>query len=179
MVEHHVANVRVASSNLVSRSIEFKSSGTPKFKNSEIIEENNFNFFLKLYHWISRGDFMSNDQVYWKAGQTIYNFNDESDFAYLLKKGEVQIISDRNINVGFINENEVFGEQSILLGTRRTVTAKASKDSEAMKIPRENLLKEYEKSSILIKAILRSTYLRLTNLDHTMQNDLKSFPEEK
>ena len=32
---------------------------------------------------------MSEDLVYWKAGETIYNFNDESDFAYLLKKGEV------------------------------------------------------------------------------------------
>ncbi|MBS91940.1 MAG: hypothetical protein CMM95_02665 [Rickettsiales bacterium] len=122
---------------------------------------------------------MSEDLVYWKAGETIYNFNDESDFAYLLKKGEVQIISDKNIKVGFINENEVFGEQSILLGTRRTVTAKATKDSEAMKIPKEKLVKEYEDSPILIKAILRSTYLRLTNLDHTLQTDLKSFPEDK
>ena len=122
---------------------------------------------------------MNEDLVYWKAGETIYNFNDESDFAYLLKKGEIQIISDKNIKVGFINENEVFGEQSILLGTRRTVTAKATKDSEAVKIPKERLIREYEKSPILIKAILRSTYCRLTNLDHILQTDLTSMPDEK
>ena len=122
---------------------------------------------------------MNEDLVYWKAGETIYNFNDESDFAYLLKKGEIQIISDKNIKVGFINENEVFGEQSILLGTRRTVTAKATKDSEAVKIPKERLLREYENSPILIKAILRSTYCRLTNLDHILQTDLTSMPNEK
>jgi len=122
---------------------------------------------------------MSEDLVFWKAGETIYNFNDISNFAYLLKKGEVLIMSDKNVKVGFINENEVFGEQSILLGTRRTVTAKATKDSEAMKIPKANLLKEFENSSILIKAILRSTYLRLTNLDHTLQTDLESLLEEK
>ena len=62
---------------------------------------------------------MNEDLVYWKAGETIYNFNDESDFAYLLKKGEIQIISDKNIKVNFINENEVFGEQSILLGNKK------------------------------------------------------------
>ena len=122
---------------------------------------------------------MSEDLVFWKAGETIYNFNDISNFAYLLKKGEVLIMSDKNVKVGFINENEVFGEQSILLGTRRTVTAKATKDSEAMKIPKANLLNEFENSSILIKAILRSTYLRLTNLDHTLQTDLESLLEEK
>jgi len=116
---------------------------------------------------------MDNDLVSWKAGTTIYNFNDESDFAYLLKEGEIQIISEKGIKVGFINENEIFGEQSILLNTKRTVTAKAAKDSSAIKITRETLQKEFEKSSILLKAILRSTYMRLLNLDNTIEKDLK------
>jgi len=116
---------------------------------------------------------MDNDLVSWKAGTTIYNFNDESDFAYLLKEGEIQIISEKGIKVGFINENEIFGEQSILLNTKRTVTAKAAKDSSAIKINRETLQKEFEKSSVLLKAILRSTYMRLLNLDNTIEKDLK------
>ncbi len=116
---------------------------------------------------------MDNDLVSWKAGTTIYNFNDESDFAYLLKEGEVEVISEKGIKVGFINENEIFGEQSILLNTKRTVTAKAAKDSSAIKITRETLQKEFEKSSILLKAILRSTYMRLLNLDNTIEKDLK------
>ena len=116
---------------------------------------------------------MDNDLVSWKAGTIIYNFNDESDFAYLLKEGEIQIISEKGIKVGFINENEIFGEQSILLNTKRTVTAKAAKDSSAIKITRETLQKEFEKSSILLKAILRSTYMRLLNLDNTIEKDLK------
>jgi len=116
---------------------------------------------------------MDNDLVSWKAGTIIYNFNDESDFAYLLKEGEVEVISEKGIKVGFINENEIFGEQSILLNTKRTVTAKAAKDSSAIKITRETLQKEFEKSSILLKAILRSTYMRLLNLDNTIEKDLK------
>ena len=58
-----------------------------------------------------------------RAGEVIYKAGDESDFAYLLTKGEVEIISEKGTRVGFINENEVFGELSILLNTKRTVTA--------------------------------------------------------
>jgi len=122
---------------------------------------------------------MENDLITWKAGTVIYNFNDKPDFAYLLKEGEVQIISEKGINVGFINENEIFGEQSILLDVKRTVTAKTSKNSVAVKITQEALIKEFNKSSILIKAILRSTYIRLMNLDNTINDDLKSFLEKK
>ena len=117
----------------------------------------------------------NNDLIKWKAGTVIYNFNDKSDYAYFLKKGEIEIISEKGTRVGFINDNEVFGESSILLGTKRTVTAKATQDSEGIKIPQEKLLKEFNKSSTLIKAILRSTCIRLTNLDNTIKKNLISF----
>ncbi len=117
-------------------------------------------------------------EVFWKAGTTIYNCNEKSEFAYLLKEGEVEIKSKNGTRVGFINKDEVFGEQSILLGTSRTVTAIATKDSSAMQIPRQNLIKEYDASSLLIRAILRSTYVRLTNLASTLTEDLKSIKKE-
>ena len=117
---------------------------------------------------------MGSETVVWKKDQVIYNFDDQSDFGYLLKEGEVEIQSESNITVGYINEGEVFGEQSVLLGTNRTVTAKASKDCVAIKIPRENLIEEFSKSSVLIKAILRSTYLRLTNLNSTKKTNLQN-----
>mgnify|MGYP002037451838 CR=1 FL=1 len=91
-----------------------------------------------------------------------------------VSQSEVEIRSKSSVTVGYINEGEVFGEQSVLLGTNRTVTAKATKDCVAIKIPKENLLEEFSKSSVLIKAILRSTYLRLTNLNSTKRNDLKN-----
>tara|TARA_B100000287_G_scaffold114295_1_gene106462 strand:+ start:1831 stop:2205 length:375 start_codon:yes stop_codon:yes gene_type:complete len=116
----------------------------------------------------------NNDLIKWKAGTVIYNFNDKSDYAYFLKKGEIEIISEKGTRVGFINDNEVFGESSILLGTKRTVTAKATQDSEGIKIPQEKLLKEFNKSSTLIKAILRSTCIRLTNLDNTIKKNLEN-----
>ena len=117
---------------------------------------------------------MSRENISWTASKIIYKAGDEPDFAYLLTKGEVEIISEKGTRVGFVNKDEVFGELSILLNTKRTVTAVALKDSEALLIPKKNLLDDYNKTSFFIRAILRSTYLRLTNLNSTIKIDLKS-----
>ena len=80
---------------------------------------------------------MSAENISWAAGEIIYKTGDESDFAYLLTKGEVEIISNKGTRVGFINEDEVFGELSILLNSKRTVTAIAIKESKALLIPKK------------------------------------------
>ena len=117
---------------------------------------------------------MGKENVSWKNGEIIYKVGDEPDFAYLLTTGEIEIISDKGTRVGFINKDEVFGELSILLNTKRTVTAIALKKSRALLIPKKNLINDYNKTSFFIKAILRSTYMRLTNLNSTIKNDLES-----
>ena len=116
--------------------------------------------------------------ISWKAGEIIYKVGDEPDFAYLLIKGEVEIISEKGTRVGFINKDEVFGELSILLNTKRTVTAITLKESKALLIPKINLLNDYNNTSFFIKAILRSTYMRLTNLNSTIKIDLKSLNDK-
>ncbi len=86
-------------------------------------------------------DTVSN-QITWKTGTTIYNFGDQPDFAFFLKEGEVEIISKNGTTVGLLNKDEVFGEISILLNTSRTVTAKTTKYSITIKIPRTSLIKQ-------------------------------------
>jgi len=113
--------------------------------------------------------------ITWEPKTVIYKFGDQADFAYLLKEGAVEILSENGTRVGYVNAKEVFGEQSILLNTTRTVTAVAIEKCAAVKIPKETLLNEFKESSILIRAILRSTYLRLTNLNTTITKDLKNF----
>ena len=117
---------------------------------------------------------MSGEKISWAAGEVIYKAGNQSDFAYLLIKGEIEVKSKKGKRVGFINENEVFGELSILLNTTRTVTAIALKESKALLIPKKELLDDYNKTSFFIKAILRTTYMRLTNLNSTIKMDLKS-----
>ena len=121
---------------------------------------------------------MGRENISWTAGEIIYKAGNEPDFAYLLTKGEVEIISEKGTRVGFVNEDEVFGELSILLNTKRTVTAIALTESKAIVIPKKNLIDDYNKTSFFIRAILRSTYLRLTNLNSTIKIDLKSFNEK-
>ena len=121
---------------------------------------------------------MGSKNISWTAGEIIYKAGDEPDFAYLLTKGEVEIISEKGTRVGFVNKDEVFGELSILLNTKRTVTAIALTESKALLIPKKNLIDDYNKTSFFIRAILRSTYLRLTNLNSTIKIDLKSFNEK-
>ena len=116
---------------------------------------------------------MGEENISWKAGEIIYKTGDEPDFAYLLTKGVVEIVSGKGTRVGFINKDEVFGELSILLNTKRTVTAITLKESKALLIPKKNLLDDYNKTSFFIRAILRSTYMRLTNLNSTIKIDLE------
>jgi len=121
---------------------------------------------------------MGEENISWTAGEVIYKVGDEPDFAYLLTKGEVEIISEKGTRVGFINKDEVFGELSILLNTKRTVTAITLKESKALLIPKINLLNDYNNTSFFIRAILRSTYMRLTNLNSTIKIDLKNLNEK-
>ena len=116
-----------------------------------------------------------NEKISWTSGELIYTYDDLPDFAYLLIEGEVEIKSKSGKSIGFINKDEVFGEQSILLETKRTVSAVASRDSLALKIPKQKLQDEYNEASILIKAILRSTSIRLTNLGQMVKKDLESY----
>lgn len=121
---------------------------------------------------------MKEEMIDWPMGTIIYNYGDTSDFAYLLKTGIVEVKSKNGTRVGFINKDEVFGDQSIILGTKRTVSAVAIKDSKAIKIHKRHLIKEYSNSSFIIQAILRSTYLRLTNLDSILKEDLENFDKQ-
>ena len=117
--------------------------------------------------------------INWKQGDTIYNINDKPEYAYLLEEGEIELVTKNNVIVGYINSGEIFGEQACLLGTQRTLKTIARKNSRAILIPKKKLLCEYEKSPIIIKAILRSTYVRLTKLNSTKNEDLKSFNNKK
>ena len=90
---------------------------------------------------------MGKENISWKDGETIYKVGDEPGFAYLLTTGEIEIISDKGTRVRFINKDEVFSELSILLNTKRTITAIALKKSKALLIPKKNLINDYNKTS--------------------------------
>lgn len=112
-------------------------------------------------------------EIKWKKGRKIFGIGEKSDCAYILLSGEVEIKSKNNNKVGIIGKDEIFGEQSCLLGTNRSVHAFASKDSVVFKIPKENLLDEYKKTPVIIQSILRTNYIRLQELNLNTTVDIK------
>tara|TARA_X000000950_G_C13479167_1_gene483004 strand:- start:214 stop:585 length:372 start_codon:yes stop_codon:yes gene_type:complete len=115
----------------------------------------------------------------WKKGEVIYDIGDNPQSAFLLNSGQVILESSEGIKVGTIKENEIFGEKSCILGINRSVKAISYIDSSAIVISREVLLEEMSKTPVIIKAILRSTYLRLesANLINDKIKDLQNHLE--
>lgn len=114
--------------------------------------------------------------VYWKKGELIYDIGDKPDSAFIINSGQVEIQSSEGIKVGTIKENEIFGDKACILNLKRSVKAIAFMDTSAIVVSRDILLQAMKNTPVIIKAILRSTYLRLdgANLINEKIKDLKS-----
>ena len=94
-------------------------------------------------------------------GDVIYSHNDLSDFIYLIESGEVKILSKNGLQLGLLQEGEIFGEVGHIIKTPRTVSAIATKKS-LIKIIHENvLIKKMNESDPLLSAIIRGLSLRI------------------
>ena len=114
--------------------------------------------------------------IYWKKGELIYDIGDQPENAYIINSGQIEIQSSEGIKVGMIKENEIFGDKSCILGLNRSVKAVAFMDSSALIVSRKVLIDAMKNTPVIIKAILRSTYLRLdgANLINEKIKDLKT-----
>ena len=119
---------------------------------------------------------MNKDIIYWKKGDVIYDIGDNPEAAFIINSGQVEIKSSEGIKVGIIKENEIFGDKACILGLKRSVKAIAFIDTSAIVVSRNVLLDAIKDTPLIIKAILRSTYLRLdgANLINEKIKDLKS-----
>ena len=107
--------------------------------------------------------------VNWKPYEVIYSAGDEPDGLYLIKEGIVELYTPEGLKLNEISDNEIFGESSIILETKRTVTAKTGKFSVfASFIPKKNFLQLIEKNTAL-SAIIKKTQLRLIDSNHQSQ----------
>ena len=105
----------------------------------------------------------------WQPYEVIYSAGDEPDGAYLIKEGIVELYTPEGLKLNEISDNEIFGESSIILTTKRTVTAKTGKlNVFASFIPKKNLLQLIEKN-IALSAIIKKTQLRLIDSNNQSQ----------
>ena len=107
--------------------------------------------------------------VNWKPYEVIYSAGDEPNGVYLIKEGIVELYTQEGLKLNEISESEIFGESSIILGTRRTVTAKTGKQNVfASFIPKNNFLQLIEKN-VALSALIKKTQLRLIDSNNQSQ----------
>ena len=116
---------------------------------------------------------LTTKNINWKPHEVIYSAGDDPDAVYLIKDGTVILYTPDGLKLNEIGDREIFGESSIVLNTKRTVTAKTGKSQVfASYIPKIIFLKLMEKDSALA-AIIRKTQLRLMD-SNTQSQDLSN-----
>ena len=113
---------------------------------------------------------LTQKNINWKPYQVIYAAGDDPDGVFLIKEGTVELYTPDGLKLNEISDKEIFGESSIILGTKRTVTAKAGKFPVfASYIPKANFLTLMQKDTAL-SAIIRKTQLRLIDSNSQSQD---------
>ncbi len=108
--------------------------------------------------------------INWKPYEVIYSAGDEPNAVYLIKEGTVILYTPDGLKLNEISDKEIFGESSIILNTKRTVTAKVGKFPVfASYIPKASFLQLIEKDTALA-AIIRKTQLRLMDSNFQSQD---------
>ena len=103
----------------------------------------------------------NNNSIIWNPGELIYEIGSIPEEAYLILEGYVNIETQDMFKLNTLGKGEVFGESSLLLGTKRTVTARAdTKRVVANIIPKDYFLK-LKKNDLVLNALIRKTQIRL------------------
>ena len=103
----------------------------------------------------------NNNTIIWDPGELIYEIGSIPEEAYLILEGYVNIETKDQFKLNTLGKGEVFGESSLLLGTKRTVTARADTQKViANIIPKDYFLK-LKKNDLVLNALIRKTQIRL------------------
>ena len=97
----------------------------------------------------------------YKAGEIIYSHNDPAEFIFLIHSGKVRIESKHGLELGILETGEIFGEVGRVIGSPRTVTAKAKTDCILYEIEWAKLQKKLDEADPVLVAISRGLSLRI------------------
>ena len=97
----------------------------------------------------------------WSPGELIYSEGSDSTEAYLIVEGYVNLETSDGFKLNRLGIGEIFGETSLLLGTKRTVTAKACDQKVIANIIPKDYFKKLQQTDKILSAIIRKTQVRL------------------
>ena len=99
----------------------------------------------------------------WGPLEVVYDFDTPSFHCFFIIEGSVDIFTPKGLKLNTINKTEIFGEASLLLGTKRSVVAKSGTSGvKVLEISKSYILGLQELSPVL-SAILRNAQLRLSD----------------
>ena len=99
----------------------------------------------------------------WKPNALIYDYDTPSFNAYYIIEGQVDIFTPRGLKLNSIGPSEVFGEASLLLDKKRSVTARAGTSGVKTKLVPKSYITDLQKSSPILSALLRNVQMRLVD----------------
>tara|TARA_B100000287_G_scaffold213536_1_gene201560 strand:- start:98 stop:484 length:387 start_codon:yes stop_codon:yes gene_type:complete len=94
-------------------------------------------------------------------GDNIYSIDEKSDFVYLIHSGQVGIYSRHGLELGSLGEGEIFGEVGRVIGTLRTVNARAKTDCKVFLIEWAKINEKLENADPVLGAIIRGLANRI------------------
>ena len=99
----------------------------------------------------------------WEPNSLIYEYDTASFNAYYIIEGGVDIFTPRGLKLNSIGPSEIFGEASLLLDKKRSVTARAGKSGVKTQLVPKTYITDLQKSSPILAALLRNVQLRLVD----------------
>ena len=100
-------------------------------------------------------------QVKFNEGDIIYSIGDEAKNIYLIHSGHISIRSKHGLELGLLGPGEIFGEVGRVIGSPRTVTAKAKTNCILYEIEWKKLQKKLDEADPVLVAISRGLSLRI------------------
>ena len=103
----------------------------------------------------------NNNSIIWNPGELIYEIGSVPEEAYLILEGYVNIETQDQFKLNTLGKGEIFGESSLLLGTKRTVTARADTQKVVANIIPKDYFLKLKKNDLVLNALIRKTQIRL------------------
>jgi signal transduction histidine kinase len=114
-----------------------------------------------------------------ETGEEIFKEGDAGDGVYLLKEGAVEIsgLIAENVRRIFsqVGPGEIFGEMAVLEDKPRSACARTLKPTTVYFVPREEMLRQIERSPALSLVLLREISNRLREFNHQYLREVLQF----
>ena len=99
----------------------------------------------------------------WEPNALIYDYDTPSFNAYYIIEGEVDIFTPRGLKLNTIGPSEVFGEASLLLDKKRSITARAGSIGVKTQLVPKTYITKLQEGSPILAALLRNVQMRLVD----------------